>query len=127
MYISPKYRTFGARKGTMSKNEVRNILLSKLKAENCFWSYSSDSWDSATDEQLIEKTLIYLDLPEINQLFTLYGRKKVKQVWLHRMVSQGAYLSTLNRFLAWYYFGVKNPDVYLKSQETRYWNRLASC
>ncbi len=109
----------------MHKDEIRNSLLEKLKAENCFWSYSFDSWDKATDEQLIEKTLLYLDLPEIDSVLTLYGRRKVKQVWLRKMVSQGEYLYTLNRFLAWYYFHIKNPDAYLKAQETRFWNRLA--
>lgn len=110
----------------MSRNEIRYYLLEKLKAENCFWSYDSASWNCATDEQLIEKTLIYLDLPEIEQLFALYGQKKVKQVWLHKMVPQGEYLYTLNRFLAWYYFHAKNPDQYLKTQDTRYWNRLSA-
>jgi len=108
----------------MSGIEIRNHLLEQLKAENCFWSYDAASWNRATDEQLIEKTLIYLDLPEIEQLFTLYGSKMVKQVWLHKMVPQGEYLYTLNRFFAWYYFHAKNPDQYLKTQETRYWNRL---
>ncbi len=125
MAAQKKHRTFERKRGIMSKNEIKNNLLDKLKAANCFWSYSLDSWDKATDEQLIEKTLIYLDLAEINQLFTLYGYKKVKQVWLHRMVAQGTYFRTLNRFFAWYYFGIKNPDVYLKSQETRYWNKVA--
>lgn len=110
----------------MNKAEIRYAILEKLKAENCFWSYDSMSWDCATDEQLIEKTLVYLDLPEIEQLFSLYGYKKVKQVWLHSMVPQGEYLYTLNRFFAWYYFHVKNPDRYLKTQETRYWNKLAA-
>ncbi len=110
----------------MNKAEIKNVLLEKLKAENCFWSYDSASWDKATDEQLIEKTMVYLDLPEIEQLFELYSYKKVKQVWLHRMVPQGEYLYTLNRFFAWYYFHAKNPDQYLKTQETRYWNHFAA-
>ena len=106
----------------MSKQEIRYGLLEKLKDENCFWSYDPASWDRATDEQLIEKTLVYLDLPEIEQLFALYGHKMVKRVWLHNMVPQGEYLYALNRFFAWYYFHAKNPDQYLKTQETRYWN-----
>lgn len=110
----------------MCKDEIRYGLLEKLKAENCFWSYDPTSWDQATDDQLIEKTLIYLDLPEIDRLFALFDRKKVKQVWLRRMVPQGEYLYALNRFLAWYYFQVKRPDQYLKAQETRYWNRLSA-
>ena len=110
----------------MNKSGIQQDLLRKLEAANCFWSYDAASWDKATDEQLIEKTLLYLDLPEIRQLLTLYAPQRVKQVWLHRMVPQGEYLYTLNRFLAWYYFHVKNPDQYLKAQETRYWKRMAA-
>lgn len=36
----------------------------KLKAENCFWSYSEDSVKNVPDDILIEKTLVYLDLPD---------------------------------------------------------------
>ncbi len=107
----------------MSKKEIRDGLFDKLKANNCFWSYSAESLDKVSDEQLIEKTLIYLDLPEIEQLFALYGFRRVKNVWLHRMVPQGDYLNTLNRFFSWYYFRIKNPDRYLKMQGTRYRNR----
>lgn len=110
----------------MCKSDIRYGLLERLKAENCFWSYDASSWDKATDDQLIEKTLIYLDLEDIEQLFTLYGHKHVKQVWLNRLIPQGEYLYTLNRFFAWYYFKVKNPDTYLKTQETRYYNRLTA-
>jgi len=109
----------------MSREEIRYGLLEKLKAANCFWSYDSASWDKATDEQLIEKTMVYLDLPDIELLFSLYGHKQVKQVWLHKMVPQGEYMYTLNRFFAWYYFHAKNPDQYLKTQQTRYWNHFA--
>lgn len=40
------------------------------------------------------------------------------------LLPQGEYLYTLNRFLAWYYFRVKNPDTYMKTMETRYFNKL---
>ncbi|MBQ0088057.1 MAG: hypothetical protein KBT27_01835 [Prevotellaceae bacterium] len=108
----------------MSKNDIRYDLLEKLKAHHCFWSYEPSSWNKATDDQIIEKTLIHLDLPEINQLFTLYGKQHVKRVWLDSLIPQGDYYRTLNRFFAWYYFGAKNPDVYLKTQETRHFNRM---
>ena len=58
--------------------------------------------ESLPDDQLIALTLRHLDLPE------------------------GEYLSTLNRFLAWYYFDAKRPDVYLKSLITRHNKRLLS-
>ena len=74
-------------------------------------------------ESIIEKTLVYLDVDEIKVLFELYGKQMVKHVWLERLVPQGDYLFTLNRFFAWFYFRVKNPDMYIKSMETRILNR----
>lgn len=99
-------------------------LLQKLKAEHCFWSYSEDAINNVTDDMLIEKTLLYLDLPEIDILFKLFPFKKIKQVWLDYLVPQGEYLYTLNRFLAWYYFRIKRPDQYLKSMTTRHLNKI---
>lgn len=101
-----------------------NEILKKLKAENCFWSYSEDSIKTVPDDILIEKTLIYLDLPEIDELFQLYPYKKIKKVWLEQLVPQGEYLYTLNRFFAWYYFHIKRPDTYLKAMATRHLNKM---
>ena len=73
---------------------------------------------------LIEKTLLHLDLPEIDLLFKLYPFKQIKQVWLEHLVPQEEYLYTLNRFFAWYYFNAKRPDAYIKSMATRHYNRM---
>ena len=73
---------------------------------------------------LIEKTLIYLDMKEIDQLFLIYPFNKIKQVWRDYIIPQGEYLYTLNRFLAWYYFKIKRPDSYIKSMETRHLNKI---
>ena len=80
-------------------------------------------FNSFNIESIIEKTLVYLDLDEIKVLFELYGKQMVKHVWLERLVPQGDYLFTLNSFFAWFYFRVKNPDMYIKSIETRILNR----
>ena len=75
-------------------------------------------------DMLIEKTLLHLDLEEINQLFLIYPFKKIKQVWLDYLVPQAEYLYTLNRFFAWYYFKAKKPDAYIKSMATRHLNKM---
>ena len=105
---------------------VKSGLLSKLKQEHCFWSYNESSIKDIPDDILIEKTLLYLDLEEINQLFQIYSFKRIKQVWLEYLIPQEEYFYTLNRFLAWYYFKAKKPDVYIKSMSTRHFNRLFS-
>jgi hypothetical protein len=103
---------------------IKSELLAKLKQEHSFWSFNEASIDHLPDDILIEKTLLYLDLEEINQLFQLYSFKRIKQVWLAYLVPQGDYLYTLNRFLAWYYFKIKKPDAYLKSMVTRHLHKL---
>jgi hypothetical protein len=109
----------------MMPMSIKSELLAKLKQEHCFWSFSEASVSDIPDDILIEKTLLHLDLDEIDQLFLIYPFKKVKQVWLDHLVPQEEYLYTLNRFLAWYYFKAKSPDQYIKSMATRYYNRLA--
>ena len=109
----------------MVAKSVKSDLLAKLKQEHCFWSYNEESVNEISDEMLIEKTLLYLDLEEIDQLFMIYPYKKVKRVWLDNLVPQEEYLYSLNRFLAWYYFKAKSPDQYIKSMATRYYNRIS--
>lgn len=77
------------------------------------------------DDILIEKTLIYLDIDDINKLFTIYSFKKVKAVWRERLVIQGDYFNRLNRLLAWMYFDIKNPDKYIKTVTTLHLHKLS--
>ena len=107
----------------MSRDVVKQELLAKLKQEHCFWSYNENLIKDIPDDMLIEKTLLHLDLEEINQLFLIYPFKKIKQVWLDYLVPQAEYLYTLNRFFAWYYFKAKKQaeifeqDLQQKDQE----------
>lgn len=107
-------------------DRAKNNLLSALKAEHTFWSYdlTSITIENIDDEQLIALTMRYLDLPEIKQLFDIYSYRKIKSAWRKLLVPEGAYLYTLNRFFAWYYFKAKRPDAYLKSLQTRHINQL---
>jgi hypothetical protein len=106
--------------------KVKRSLFEQLKEENAFWSYDSNSviLDNMCDEQLIALTLRFLDLAEIEQLFSIYSYKKIKDAWKKILVPEGEYLYTLNRFFAWYYFKAKNPDAYLKSLQTRHLNAM---
>lgn len=109
------------------KQAIKIHLLDKLKEEGAFWSYDKSTVTIATidDDTLIAEVMRHLDLPEIKILFQIYSFRKIKKAWLKLLIPEGAYLYTLNRFFAWYYFRIKNPDRYLKSMETRHFNRLA--
>lgn len=77
------------------------------------------------DRTLIVKTLIHLDLPEIDMLFKVFRFETIKRVWREELAISGEYYHTLNRFLAWWYFDIKNPDKYLKTVKTKHINSFA--
>lgn len=107
----------------MNEN-ARKQLFRKLKKENCFWSYDVSKMRSISDESLIEYVLLYLDIKDIDQIFLLFGYKKVKRVWLDRVAPQGEMFRPYNILYAWYYFGARRPEAYVKSIETRHMNRI---
>lgn len=106
------------------KEDIRQQLFRKLKKEHCFWSYDVSKMESISDEALIEHVMLYLDIEDIDKLFSLFGYKKVKRVWLDRVAPQGEMFRCFNILYAWYYFGAKRPEAYVKSIETRHINRL---
>ena len=107
-------------------DEIKQNLLSQLKAEHVFWSYAPETVnaENLSDDRLIALTMCHLDLSEIKQLFSIFSYRKIKSAWQQLLVPEGEYLYTLNRFFAWYYFKAKHPDAYLKSLQTRHFNKL---
>ena len=106
--------------------DIKSELFRKLKEKHCFWSYDVSKMVDISDAALIEHVLIHLDIDDINKLFTYYGYNMVKREWLESVAPQGERYRTLNVFLAWYYFGAKRPEAYVKSVETRHINRIGS-
>ena len=102
------------------EKDIRQYLFHRLKKENSFWSYDVSKMKSISNEALIEHVMLYLDIDDIDKLFSLYGYKKVKRVWLDRVAPQGAMFRAYNILYAWHYFGAKRPEAYVKSIETRH-------
>ena len=113
-------------KATFAKSVIiRNCIFSNLSGDAINYAAEKDDIGRYNvDDMLIEKTLLHLDLEEINQLFLIYPFNKIKRVWLDYLVPQAEYLYTLNRFFAWYYFKAKKPDAYIKSMATRHLNKM---
>lgn len=101
----------------MDSQLTKELLIEKLLKHNRFWSFNKQHLSEITDDIFIEKTLLYLDIEDINLLFKIYPQKKIKQVWLERLAAQGNYYARLNKFLAWMYFDIKLPEQYLKRLE----------
>ncbi|HUN14233.1 MAG TPA: hypothetical protein PKZ47_04290 [Alistipes sp.] len=106
---------------------IREHIVDKLMVAGGFWSYDKRSVrKNMSDDQLIEAALEKLDLDDIDLLFRLFPAKKIKDVWRRTMVVQGDYYYSLNRFFAWYYFGIRYPDRYLKAMMTRHLSKLTA-
>jgi hypothetical protein len=93
----------------------KQILFEKLREKNAFWSY--ENVNEIDDELLVEKVLLMLDIDDINMLFKIYGKEFLKKVWEERILRQEPYYYGLNRFFAWFYFGISDPDEYIKNRK----------
>lgn len=108
----------------MQKEGIKPYLVKRLKQENAFWSYNVDAIKDVPDDILVELVMLHLDLDDIDKLFELYPYRVVKKYWIKNVVAQGEMFYVLNKFLAWYYFGMKKPGPYVKSMSTRELNSV---
>lgn len=92
-------------------------LAEQLLKAKVFWSYGNVSAQNISDDELIEKVFIYLDLRDIAKLFELYPRNYVQKTWKEKLAVQGDYFFNLNVMIALYYFDIKQPEKYLKKLE----------
>jgi hypothetical protein len=58
-----------------------------------------------------------LDEADIELLFELFPRKRIRSVWRERMAVQGDHMLALNVAIATKYFGIKEPEKYLARAE----------
>ena len=49
------------------------------------------------DDMLIELVMLYLDIDEINMLFSIFSYKKMKRTWIENVVAQGERYYSLNK------------------------------
>ena len=61
--------------------DIRKQLNQELVIERAFWSYRIPDPDFIPDEILIEKTLINLDIEDINKLFLIFPKRKIRKIW----------------------------------------------
>jgi hypothetical protein len=68
--------------GKMNNEHIRKLLISKLKQEHAFWSYRNADISIISDDELIAKVLLQLDIDDIfsllrftqKGLFKMFGR-----------------------------------------------------
>jgi len=103
------------------KEWAKQYLFEQLKNGHYFWSYdtSTMSVNDLSDEFLIEKVLLHLDLPELNLLFSVYPKKQIKEVWMWKLCALEPFHHWSNILFAKAYFDIKNVDKYIKTQSRR--------
>jgi hypothetical protein len=72
----------GIKIDAMNKQAIKSELFRRLVGSHAFWSYdpASLTLGSTTDEMLIYKVLVHLDLDDICRLFTLYDGSLIREV-----------------------------------------------
>ena len=98
----------------MDKQSIKNGLIGKLIEEKSFWSYSLPPKEQIDDDTLIEKSLLNLDIEDINLLFKVFPRERIQKVWENNILVLEPYYHNLNVFFGWFYFGIDNIDNHLK-------------
>ena len=94
--------------------DIRDLLNQELIDQRVLWSYKNPEHNLIPDDILIEKTLINLDIEDINKLFLIFPKRKIREIWNNRIVINDAQFHSMNLLLALLYFKIKNPDIYLK-------------
>ena len=98
----------------MDKQSIKNGIIEKLIKEKSFWSYSFLSKDQVDDDTLFEKCLIDLDIDDINLLFKIFPKERIKKVWEDNILVLEPYYHNMNVFFGWFYFGIDDIDKHQK-------------
>jgi len=100
---------------------IRKQLFEELRDKRYLWSYDymTVNEHSLTDEQLVEKVLMHLDMQSINKLFLVFPKHYIKEVWKQHLCPLEPRYHSTNVLFATIFFKIKNPHRYIKTQANR--------
>jgi len=104
----------------VNNDQLRKGLQHKLIVENAFWSYDKSSIVMIPDDVLIEKVLLHLDIEDVQDLFSLFPKKKIQKVWQEVILSREPLYHNLNRLYAFLLFDIKHPDRYIRYYKNKH-------
>ena len=101
-----------------NKSDIRKQLYEELRDKHYLWSYDCMSMNehSLTDEQLIEKVLMHLDLPSVKMLFHIFLKCVIKEVWKQSLCPLEPRYHSTNVLFATIFFDIRNPHRYITTQ-----------
>ena len=105
----------------LNKEDIKQYFFDALKNGHHLWSYDTAAMKASdlSDEFLIERVLLYLDIPELNLLFAVYPKEQIKEVFDWKICPLGPQYDCNNIFLAKIYFDIENADRYVKTQRKK--------
>ena len=103
----------------LNKEQLYKALVNRLHQENAFWSYDKSGIMQISDDVLIAKVLLHLDIDDIKKLFKLYPKNKIQRVWKDTMLSQEPLYHGLNRLYSFLLFNIKHPDKYIRAYKNK--------
>jgi len=106
------------------ESDIRKQLIRELVRNRVFWSYRKPDPELISDDIIIEKTLVNLEIRDIEKLFNVFPKKKIRNIWHDKILINDLQFHSLNILLAYLYFGIKNPDIYLKRSVKDYYKKL---
>ncbi len=92
---------------------TKNDFFLKLKKQNIFWSYDLSA--ILSDEVIIEKTLIYADVDDIQNLFLFFKFTQIKKIWEQNIVTDLRHYK-LNYYLGKMFFNIRNITLFLNKK-----------
>ena len=96
------------------KKKLRKELFNKLVESKAFWSYSNVNYEGISDDMLIQKVMINLEINDIKKLFIIYNKNQVRKVWKDKLVIQDPHYRSLNLLIAKLFFDIQKPEAYIK-------------
>ncbi len=86
-------------------------LLKTLSRKGLLWSYNPERVMYLADNIIIEHTLAFGDVPELQALFSIFLPETIQKVWLERLVPDERYRKS-NRYLGLFFFDIQDIDLF---------------
>ena len=102
-----------------SQDLKKERLLKALAAKGLLWSYQPARTKHLADCIIIEHTLAFGDVPELQTLFSIFPREEIKQVWLEYLLPDERYRKS-NRYLGLFFFEIQEIDQFLNHHADDY-------
>lgn len=81
-----------------------NNLVDYLNKKGRFWEFCNMASGRLPQDEIIQKSLLFLELEDIPQLFKLFGYEKCKNVFENNIKNKGKYYNKISFILESFYF-----------------------